>query len=300
MSRVTPLKIPSMTPGWDLDAWRFVPAEDSREPCPVIIMAHGLSANKLMSLRQYADAFTRIGYACLVFDYRRWGASDGTPKNVLIVEEQLDDYRTVITYARQQAEFDPQRVIVWGTSLSGGHAITLAAETAVNPTAVIAQCPYTGATPLLLNLGFLQTALYALLDVIKQAIGFQPTYIPAVAPRGKIGMLTTVGCEEGLLGICQDKNDHPNQIAASALLQIAKYHPLATARSIACPVLLVAPEADNLCLMEGAVNVTKAAPKGHLSRISHSGHFDVYPGRKDYDASLEAQLEFLKRYVPMV
>jgi hypothetical protein len=62
-----------------------------------------------------------------------------------VVEEQLADYRTVIKYARQQAEFDPNRIILWGTSFSGtvalfsssfsinkpstgGHAITLAAE----------------------------------------------------------------------------------------------------------------------------------------------------------------------------
>jgi alpha/beta superfamily hydrolase len=37
--------------------------------------AHGFSANKLMSLSPYAEAFAERGYACLVFDYRRWGAS---------------------------------------------------------------------------------------------------------------------------------------------------------------------------------------------------------------------------------
>ena len=40
--------------------------------------AHGLSANKTMKLAPYAEAFTTAGYACVVFDYRRFGAS-GTP-----------------------------------------------------------------------------------------------------------------------------------------------------------------------------------------------------------------------------
>jgi hypothetical protein len=37
--------------------------------------AHGFSANKLMGLASYAEAFASSGYASLVFDYRRWGAS---------------------------------------------------------------------------------------------------------------------------------------------------------------------------------------------------------------------------------
>lgn len=44
---------------------------------------------------------------------------DGTPRSILIVKDQLDDYRTVIKWVRQQLEFDPQRVVLFGTSFSG-------------------------------------------------------------------------------------------------------------------------------------------------------------------------------------
>jgi hypothetical protein len=46
---------------------------------------------------------------------------DGTPRHVLYVSEQLEDYRTVIKWCRAQTEypFDPQQVIVWGSSFSG-------------------------------------------------------------------------------------------------------------------------------------------------------------------------------------
>lgn len=48
--------------------------------------------------------------------------SDGSPRNALFVSEQLDDYRTVIKYCRQQnGIFDPQRVILWGFSFSGDY-----------------------------------------------------------------------------------------------------------------------------------------------------------------------------------
>lgn len=46
---------------------------------------------------------------------------DGTPRNVANIKGQLEDYRTVIKYARQQHELDAQRVIVFGTSFSGNY-----------------------------------------------------------------------------------------------------------------------------------------------------------------------------------
>lgn len=47
---------------------------------------------------------------------------------MLFVKEQLDDYRTVIKYARESGLFDPKRVVIWGTSFSGGHSTQIASE----------------------------------------------------------------------------------------------------------------------------------------------------------------------------
>ncbi|KAJ7048320.1 hypothetical protein C8F01DRAFT_1267713 [Mycena amicta] len=72
----TSVKIPSARKGWNLDAWQYLPASASAStPLPVIVMAHGFSADKTMGLSHYAEAFSSAGYACIVFDYRRWGSS---------------------------------------------------------------------------------------------------------------------------------------------------------------------------------------------------------------------------------
>ena len=65
---------------------------------------------------------------------------------MIVVKKQLEDYRTVVLYARQQPELDGKRLILWGSSFSGaatpgnlllsgnstsdtgGHVTTLAAE----------------------------------------------------------------------------------------------------------------------------------------------------------------------------
>ncbi|KAJ7266543.1 alpha/beta-hydrolase [Mycena rebaudengoi] len=292
----TSLKIPSARAGWNLDIWQFLP-ESASKPVPVIVMAHGFGADKTMGLTHFAEAFAAAGYACLVFDYRRWGASDGTPRNMLIVKEQLEDYRTVFQYARQQSIFDTQRLVVWGSSFSGGHAITLSAEAATNVVAAMSQCPYTGTKPsMAFNTTYMQTAGSAALDLLKKTAGLNPVYIPVVSEPGTVGALTTEGTKAGFLALCT--SEYRNEISASSLLEVPSYQPRATAAKITCPLLIVLPTEDNLCPPEGAVEVSKAAKQCELLSLP-CGHFDIYFGQSHYTESVNAQLNFLKKHVPV-
>ncbi|KAJ6477523.1 alpha/beta-hydrolase [Mycena sanguinolenta] len=294
------LKIPSSKSGWNLDAWQYLPhAERRTMPLPVIVMAHGFGADKTMGLAYYAEAFAAAGYACIVFDYRRWGSSDGTPRHVLIVKDQLEDYRTVIKYARQQPQFDPQRLVLWGSSFSGAHSITLSSDASVNAVAAMAQCPYTGVSPPLpLDFTYLKIAGSAVLDMVKQALGLTPVYIPVVSEPKTVGALTTEGTKPGMLAICSKDTQYRNQISASSLLQVPSYQPRAKAVSINCPLLIVLPTEDNLCLPEGAVQISKATEKCELLSLP-CGHFDLYHGMSHHTESLTAQLEFLNKHVPV-
>jgi len=294
------LKIASYRPGWNLDAWQYLPAAERRiEPLPIIVMAHGFGANKTMGLAYYAEAFSAAGYACIIFDYRRWGTSDGTPRHVLIVKDQLEDYRTVIKYVRQQPEFDPQRLVLWGSSFSGAHTITLSADSTVNAVAAMAQCPYTGVSPPLpLDMTYLKIAGSILLDVIKQTLGLTPVYIPVVSEPKTVGALTTEGTKSGMLAICSKGVEYRNEISASSLLQVPSYQPRAKAGLVNCPLLIVLPTEDNLCLPEGAVQISKQTEKCDLVSLP-CGHFDLYYGASHHTESITAQLEFLKKHVPV-
>ncbi|KAJ7239416.1 alpha/beta-hydrolase [Mycena haematopus] len=294
------VKIVSSRSGWNLDAWKYLPVAERRTtPHPIILMAHGFGADKTMGLEYYAEAFAAVGYACIVFDYRRWGASDGTPRNVLIVKDQLEDYRTVIKYARQQPEFDPQRLVLWGSSFSGAHSITLSSDAAINAVAAIAQCPYTGVShPLPLDITYIKIAGSAVLDMIKQALGLTPVYIPVISEPNTVGALTTEGTKSGMLAICSKDVEYRNQISASSLLQVPPYQPRAKAGLVNCPLLIVLPAEDNLCLPEGAIQISKATEKCELVSLP-CGHFDLYHGMSHHTESLTAQLEFLKKHVPV-
>lgn len=91
-------------------------------------MAHGLGGVRQMRLDTFAERFSAAGYRCLVFDYRHFGASAGEPRQLLSVRRQLEDWRCAIAYARQLDGVDPERIILWGTSFSGGHVIRIASR----------------------------------------------------------------------------------------------------------------------------------------------------------------------------
>jgi hypothetical protein len=73
---------------------------------------------------------------------------------------------------------------------AGGHAISLAAESRLKLAGAIAQCPYAGGPPLVWGTGLLLTIMYAVLDVVAQAFGRGPIYVPTCAEPGDVGVMT--------------------------------------------------------------------------------------------------------------
>lgn len=58
-------------------AWLYLPANHSQGPVPAVVIGHGLGGVREWRLDNFAQAFRAAGYACLVFDYRGFGESDG-------------------------------------------------------------------------------------------------------------------------------------------------------------------------------------------------------------------------------
>ena len=79
------------------------------------------------------------------------------------------------------------------------------AQRELNLSAVVAQCPYLGNSgPMKLSWAFVKTFLNGVVDVLRQAVGLYPKYIPAVAHPGEVGMLSTPGSKQGMLSLAQD------------------------------------------------------------------------------------------------
>ena len=112
--------------GTVLRGWHYRPDEPSAAPHPVIVISHGYGAVKEMALEVFAQQFSGAGLACLVYDQRCFGDSDGQPRQEIAPFVQVSDTHDAVTFASGLAGVDPARVGLWGTSYSGGHSLQVA------------------------------------------------------------------------------------------------------------------------------------------------------------------------------
>jgi pimeloyl-ACP methyl ester carboxylesterase len=89
---------------------------------PAIVMAHGFSATGSMTIDKYAEAFYAAGFAVLLFDHRGFGASDGNPPRQVNPWVQTRGYLDAVAFLSKLDGVDPDRIAVWGDSLSAGVA----------------------------------------------------------------------------------------------------------------------------------------------------------------------------------
>ncbi len=113
-------------PGATLRGRLFRPTGGSG-PVPLIVMSPGLTQVIDMSLDFIAESFAEAGLAALLYDQRNFGRSGGEPRQEADPWLQVHDMRDAITFARGLVNVDPERIGLWGTSYSGGHALVVGA-----------------------------------------------------------------------------------------------------------------------------------------------------------------------------
>jgi uncharacterized protein len=111
-------------------------------PGPVVVMAHGFSATIHMTTDRYAEVFCDAGLGVLLYDHRNLGASDGTPRFEINPWVQARGYRDAVSFAMTHGA-DPDRIALWGDSLSGAEVLVVAGVDE-RVAAVVAQVPATG------------------------------------------------------------------------------------------------------------------------------------------------------------
>src|SRR5690348_4506805 len=109
---------------WYLSASTDALAGPHGRPC--VVMAHGFGGTRDTGLLDYAEGFAAAGLDVLLFDYRGFGGSAGTPRQRVSYRRQRNDYRAAIAAARALPGIDPERIVLWGTSYSGGHVVPVA------------------------------------------------------------------------------------------------------------------------------------------------------------------------------
>lgn len=115
------------TDGTILRGWLFTPSTVSN-PLPCLILTHGFGGVKEQDLPAFAEKFTsKLSLACLVYDNRCFGASEGLPRQEIDPWRQFGDMQDAITFAQILKEIDEEKIGIWGSSYAGGSVLWVGA-----------------------------------------------------------------------------------------------------------------------------------------------------------------------------
>lgn len=271
---------------------------DAERRGPSVAMAHGLAGIKEMRLDAYAERFAAAGYRVLVFDYRHFGESAGSPRQLLDIGRQHEDWIAAVSYARNRAEVDPDRVAVWGTSLSGGHVLAIANH--VDAAAVISQVRHTDGVASLLALQPAQVVKligHALLDAARGLLGRSPHYVPASGMPGETALMTSPHAAEQYLDLVPDGHPFDQRVAARLVLRIGLYSPGRKAKDLDAPVLVQVGQRDATTPPKPAIKAGRSAARGTV-RVHDADHFEPYTGEL-FETFVGEQLAFLDQHLPI-
>jgi fermentation-respiration switch protein FrsA (DUF1100 family) len=267
---------------------------------PCVVLAHGVGLTKDSGLISFAEAFAEAGLEVLLFDYRCFGESSGEPRQLAWPPRHREDYRAAVAFARGLGVVDAERIVLWGTSWSGGHAVYIAAADA-RIAAVIAQTPDVDGIQTLKRIreyaGLrqqLRLTWLGMKDLLATRAGRPPVTFPTVAPPGELGAMTTDESEPGMRAIAGPT--WRNEVTARAAF--AEWTNRATRRMdrILCPILIQIADRDSVA-PAAAARAAAWRAKGRVEvREYPCAHFDIYVGEWR-ERAIADQLHFLRRHL---
>ncbi|MGD8356354.1 MAG: alpha/beta fold hydrolase [Methyloceanibacter sp.] len=265
-----------------------------RRMLPLIVMGHGFGTEWTFGTSETISGFNAAGFGVFTFDYRHYGESAGEPRQLLNVKKQLDDWRAVLAYVRQDTRIDTTRLFIWGSSLGGGHALSIASED-YGVVGVLAQVPHCNVVDSLKNIplaALLKTTAHALYDACIGLFGGLHT-IPILNDPGRSGAMTFPGWKEEGLRLVPENSRWKNALPARSMLSVSTYIPEKAVRNIKCPVCIHYGKQD-VGVPPGSVERTAAKIETVALHPFDGDHFDVYhdPLRARI---MSDQLAFLKR-----
>jgi pimeloyl-ACP methyl ester carboxylesterase len=263
----------------------------------VIVMAHGLAAERSFGLAAFAKRFAQAGYAVVVFDYRNFGGSTGKPRGLVSIRQQLQDWENVVLQLQKRRDINTRKVVLWGTSLSGGHVLSLAPQYKYVQ-AVITQVPYIdGQESLKVYPKKYLTRLSSIVakDFMSKQLGLEPHTIAVIAESG-IRCFASADSYAGFLSIVPQYVERIEEIPARIMFSLSRYRPILTVRKITIPVFLLGATQDQIVPIEVTrLCVTNLAPFVQYHEFP-VGHFDVYHGQW-FEKNISMQIDFLHQHI---
>lgn len=282
--------------GEECAAWLFRPSAAGPSSC--VVMASGLSCVREQRLDAFAERFAAAGYVVLVFDYRHFGASAGSPRALMSARRQRQDWRSALAYARSLPDVDSARIALWGFSLGGGNVQALALKES-GVAAAICVAPLVDGTRTLLHMGGVRCIARLFRAGIRDASGTlrgrEPYRVMAAGAPGSLAVLAVPNALAEFEAVTPPGSTWRNEVCARAVLA-PPYRLARKTRRIGCPILYCIAEDDLVNPPRLGIETAGRAPRGEL-RLYPGGHFAPLLG-DTFERVVADQIEFLDRCLP--
>lgn len=272
---------------------------------PLVIMAGGWCYTKEIVMPHYAKFFHDINCATLLFDYRCFGESSGTPRQHINPWNQVEDYRNALTFAAALPGIDHKKTGVWGISYSGGHAVILAALESRISFAISTIPVVDGFQTMRRCHGetrFARLNKLIVEDRIRRYKDGEPGYMP-MSPEREGGEELTVWpfphVFAGFKGIKANEaplHEHRNTIESVDLLNQYIVKPYAQ-RIAELPIMVTLAHADNITSADLEVEMYNAiaSPNKHFASVTGVDHMSLYTNRDHLAKVGNVQSAWLKK-----
>lgn len=277
----------------------YLPTDNSRN-VPCILLANGFSGTMDYRLPQFAVRFVLEGFCVLIFDYRFFGESEGEPRQLIVTKKQREDIRNAIQFLKQLENINMEKIVLWGTSLGGGHVIDVAASDS-SIAAVIGLVPgidmvsKKAKATIKIPVGMLlKILLAALWDGIKGLFGLNPYYIKVFGFDGETAVFTNKELKPRFETLIQSSKMWQNRFTPRFYLSAPRYEK-GTAEKIKMPLLICIADKEVYANPSFQEWVGLQAPKGEIKHYD-AEHFDVYIG-DTFEQVVKDQIDFIHKHV---
>ncbi|NNH72413.1 alpha/beta fold hydrolase [Nocardia uniformis] len=257
-------------------AWLYLP-DGPPKPRPLVVMGHGLGADREMGLDRYARRFAAAGIGVLAFDYRHFGGSEGEPRQLVSIARQRADWRSAIAYARTLRGFDATRIALWGSSFGGGHVLSVAPEDDYLA-GVVAQCPFTSGWASAMAkgpIGLTKTGTVAMTDLIIGTVRRKPIGIRLAGRQRSAALMSAADVPEGFGRLAEESTVYRPKVAARIGLSALFDAPAKRVKDIKVPVFYAVCDNDTIAPAEPTLKAA-ARTKHAVVKQYPIGHFDIY------------------------
>lgn len=280
---------------------------DGKGPFPLLVMAGGWCYTKEIVMPDYAEFFAQAGVACLIFDYRTFGESDGAPRQHADPWMQIEDYRNAITFAENLPEVDPNRIGIWGISYSGGHVLILGAlESRIR--CIVSNIPLIdGAKTLRIGHGEARYRELQKTILENRRARFKNPDVPSAIPMSVPDPFTTMAhwpypaVYEGFMKLkatVAPRHEHWSTMESTELCDAYTVMPYVS-RIVNIPTLMVIAEQDDLTMWDMETEAFNAilTPKKKLVVLGATSHMSLYGNVSKLEIAARETIPWLQTHL---